>query len=90
MQKERILYPCYFKKSLTRREGRRVPKGLASDHPSVKDLDKACQKLRLECRVEEANHPAYWGIHEGRAVVLWDGKKEELIRQVAKTMRGGK
>jgi signal recognition particle subunit SRP19 len=89
MQRDRLLYPCYFNSALPRREGRRVPRSLAVEHPTIKDIEKATKKLGLACRVEEASHPHYWIEGEGRVAVDWEGSKEDLIRNVAKRLSRG-
>jgi signal recognition particle subunit SRP19 len=88
MQRDRLLYPCYFDRALRRVGGRRVPLSLAVEHPTTRDIEKATKKLGLACRVEEASHPRYWIESEGRVAVTWEGSKEDLIRRVAKRLPG--
>jgi signal recognition particle subunit SRP19 len=90
MRKERVLYPCYFKASLTRRQGRRVPVSDAVEHPTTREIAKALNKLNIECRVEEAHHPGHWLSREGRVIAMLDVKKEELIHKVAQALKGKK
>lgn len=87
MQKERVLYPCYFKASLTRRQGRRVPLSNAVDHPTTREIAKALKKLNIECSVEEAHHPGHWISREGRVIAKLDVNKEELIQKVAQALK---
>ncbi|MDG6257627.1 MAG: signal recognition particle subunit SRP19/SEC65 family protein [Methanomicrobiaceae archaeon] len=89
MQRDRLLYPCYFDRALRRSEGRRVHRTMAVEHPALKDIEKAAKKLGLSCRVEEASHPRHWNAKEGRVAVAWEGPKEELIRRVAATLSRG-
>ncbi|MBN1194161.1 MAG: signal recognition particle subunit SRP19/SEC65 family protein [Methanomicrobiaceae archaeon] len=86
MDTERILYPCYFNAALRRREGRRVPGDLAVEKPDIAALKAALTRLGLSFRVEEAHHPSRWMLREGRVLVAWDGKKEELIHSVARAL----
>ncbi len=83
MENERVLYPCYFNASLQRRQGRRVPLGLAQKGTTMQDLERALKRAGLRFRLETASHPAYWYRHEGRAMVAWTGSKEALLRRVA-------
>ncbi|NLX49347.1 MAG: signal recognition particle protein Srp19 [Methanospirillum sp.] len=83
MQKERVLYPCYFNGALERSQGRRVPLGLARQGVTMKDLERALRRAGLRFRVEAASHPAHWQRREGRAVVAWNESKEALLRRVA-------
>ena len=90
MENERILYPCYFNAKLLRSEGRRVARSMAVDHPSTKEILRACSSLGIECRIEEAPHPSYWPAREGRVVAAWKESKEKLIRMIATAMKKGK
>jgi hypothetical protein len=46
----------------------------------------ALKREHLKFRAEEKSHPAHWHKREGRLIVTWDGKKEELLRRVAKAL----
>lgn len=87
MDKERILYPCYFRRGLTRRQGRRIHRAMALEHPKTADISDAVRRMGLKMRVEESHHPGHWMEHEGRVVVSWPGPKEELIKGVAQKMK---
>lgn len=87
MSAERILYPCYFDAALQRREGRRVPKRLSVKSPNLPAIEAALRKMKVPYRLEQQHHPARWAEREGRAVVEWDGSKEELIQRVAEHLR---
>lgn len=84
MKTERILYPCYFDATLTRRQGRRVPVSSAAKNLSPEGLEGALKKSGVTYRLEEKPHPSRWSEREGRAVVAWDGSKEDLLKQVAR------
>ncbi len=91
MQSERVLYPCYFNRSLKRREGRRVPRKMAVEHPAVRDIEQVLSSLRLEYRIEQAHHPAHWIEREGRILVEGTGmNKQELIKKVAAALKEAK
>jgi len=89
MQRDRLLYPCYFDSTCGRGDGRRVPRSLAVEHPTTRDIEKAAKKLGLSCRVEEASHPHHWNEKEGRVAVAWEGSKEDLVRKIAGRLSGG-
>jgi signal recognition particle subunit SRP19 len=80
---ECILYPCYFNASLSRREGRRVPRSRGAKGPVIGDLERALKRAGIPYQVENHHHPAHWTRHEGRIVARWDEKKGALIRKVA-------
>ena len=48
-----VLYPEYFDASLSRKEGRRVPKRLAVSTPKLEDIEKAARNLKLNPIREE-------------------------------------
>ncbi|WOX55163.1 MULTISPECIES: signal recognition particle subunit SRP19/SEC65 family protein [unclassified Methanoculleus] len=83
MSAERILYPCYFDVTLTRREGRRIAKNLGVKSPELSAVETILQGMKVPHRVEERHHPARWAQHEGRIVAEWEGSKGDLIRKVA-------
>ena len=84
MKTERILYPCYFDATLTRRQGRRVPISLAAKNISRESFEGALNKSAVTYRFEEKPHPSRWFEREGRAVIAWDGNKEDLLKLVAR------
>jgi signal recognition particle subunit SRP19 len=88
MQRDRLLYPCYFNVAFRRDGGRRVPRSHAVEHPTVGDIEKAAKKLGLACRVEGASHPRYWTEREGRVAVVWEGSKEDLMKKIARRLSG--
>jgi len=83
---ERILYPCYFNSTLSREEGRRVPRSLGAKGPSAGDIERALKRLGISNQIEEHQHPAHWSRHEGRVVAIWTGRKEALIKKVSRAM----
>ncbi|HOT93869.1 MAG TPA: signal recognition particle subunit SRP19/SEC65 family protein [Methanoregulaceae archaeon] len=83
MEKDRILYPCYFNAALGRAQGRRVPLVLAQKGVTMQELERALRRSRLPFRIEPGSHPAHWYRRDGRAVVAWSGSKEALLRRVA-------
>jgi len=82
MEKDRILYPCYFNAALGREQGRRVPLALAQKGVTMQDLERALRKAGLQYRIEAGSHPGHWFRREGRAVVAWSESKESLLRRV--------
>ena len=90
MNKERILYPCYFDSGLKRSEGRRVSLKMAMERPSNRDIEKAAKRSDLKVRSEKQNHPAHTSRRDGRIVVEWNESKEELLRKVAGNLKRAK
>mgnify|MGYP001496541860 CR=1 FL=1 len=88
MADERILYPCYFNATITRRQGRRVPHQAGLKVPALADIERALKQLGIRFRIEEHHHPAHWMRREGRVIAEWKASKEALIRKVARQMGG--
>jgi len=83
-----VLWPAYFDASVTRAEGRRVPKALASDGPTAERVAKAVAALGLGCEIEaEKAYPSRWWRKEGRVLVERKLTKAELVRKVAEQLR---
>lgn len=83
-----IIYPCYFDKNRSHKEGRRVPLELAVENPLAKGVADAVRGLRLLCIFEgEKTHPQDFG-NPGRVRVLLK-EKGELVSS-AMAFKGGK
>ncbi|RLE82649.1 MAG: signal recognition particle protein Srp19 [Thermoprotei archaeon] len=85
-----ILWPVYFDKNRSRREGRRVPLNLAVENPSVDEISFAVKKMGLEPVVErDKAHPTTWFELKGRVLVRKDSykfNKNHLVRNVGKIL----
>lgn len=65
-----VLYPEYFDRNITRREGRKVPKGSAVSNPDLKMLSNAARKLGFKHTVDDNHHfPARWFEKRGRILI---------------------
>ncbi len=83
-----VLYPCYFNRSLSRGEGRRVPLNLAVKNPSAESIFKIAEKLGLDPILQrEKHHPARWFYREGRVLVKRVDKKTNILRAIAEELR---
>jgi signal recognition particle subunit SRP19 len=83
-----VIWPTYFDSSLTRSEGRRVPKALAIADPTAKKIIEAVRNLGLNSVVEpEASHPARPWKKEGRILVETKASKPQTIAQIARRLR---
>lgn len=52
-----ILYPEYLDVGLTIQEGRRVPKKVACEHPTAKEMADCCRHLKLPVEIQEKMFP---------------------------------
>ena len=82
-----VLWPHYFDRNLTRAQGRRVPSDLAIENPKVGNIAQAAHTLGLKVELEdEARPPAFWHTSKGRVLVPKTGKKEEILKQIARRL----
>ncbi|SCU78545.1 LAMI_0A04984g1_1 [Lachancea mirantina] len=73
-----ILYPCYFDKNRSHKQGRRVPAELGVDNPLAKRIADAVIGLGLLCVFEgEKSHPQDFG-NPGRVRVLLKEDKKAV------------
>ena len=92
-----VLYPEYFDKAISRREGRMVPRALAVANPDLKVLSNAVRKLGFKHQVDEKHHfSARWFDRRGRILILsrapvkGDGKKlskTQIIAMIGKRLK---
>ncbi len=81
-----ILWTVYFDSTKTWSQGRRVPRRLAVEKPSVEELVEAARRAGYQASIEEGKHPAWWFEDSGRVVVKADEKKSVVIRRVAEEL----
>jgi signal recognition particle subunit SRP19 len=83
-----VLWPHYFDQELSRAQGRRVRKDLATDKPKTGDVAEACKSLGLKAELlADAKHPRYWHERKGCVVVeKADDPKQTVLDQVARRL----
>lgn len=92
-----LIYPCYFDKNRSHKQGRRVSKELAVANPLAKTIADACVSLHLICIYEpEKTHPQDWGNpgrvrvalkHDGKPESIMANNKRHLFNQIAKFLQ---
>jgi signal recognition particle subunit SRP19 len=89
MQKEGkiILWPVYFDSTKTREEGRKIAKGYAIQSPRIEELEKAVQRLGLQCQtvIDAAYSKEPWR-KTGLLIVSKEGSKTQTMRRMAKLL----
>lgn len=94
-----LIYPCYFDKNRSHKEGRRAPLNLSVVNPLAKTVADAVRSLGLLCIFEgEKSHPQDFG-NPGRVRVLlkedgklvpsammFSGGKKQLINRIGEYM----
>lgn len=83
-----IIWPDYFDNSVSKSHGRRVPKKLAVNNPTVEQIAKAAKKLKLNPKIEQKKaYPCRWWRTTGRVLVNPKARKTKIIRQIAIVMK---
>jgi len=83
-----VVWPSYFSKSLSRKQGRRVPLPLAVRNPNSENVAEAAEALGMKAEVEEGAHPSTCWNRTGKVLVTMRKKmtKERLIRTIARKL----
>ncbi|MCK4972059.1 MAG: signal recognition particle subunit SRP19/SEC65 family protein [Candidatus Heimdallarchaeota archaeon] len=85
-----VLYPEYFDKKLSKKEGRKVSRSKAVEECNLSKIVYACKYLELNYTIEkDKRYSKNWWKSEGRIVVNPEGiaSKTELIRRVTNVAR---
>ncbi len=81
---KQIIWPAYFDASLSREEGRRVPKNLASRTPNTEDIVKAALAAGLKAELQPGSaHPRTPHLRSGYVLVEAKASKGEIIKAIA-------
>ena len=83
-----VIWPLYFDKSVSRLNGRRIPKKKAVDNPSLDTIANAAKSLDLNPVVEKnCAHPKRYWKQEGRILVDKKTSKTKLLHQIANQIK---
>jgi len=85
-KKQIYIYPVYFDVSRSRGQGRRVPKKLAVQTPSINELGQIASSLDLNFEANaEAKYPRFHWVPSGRLLIKKqeDFNKNVLIKKIA-------
>ncbi|MFC4986552.1 signal recognition particle subunit SRP19 [Saliphagus infecundisoli] len=83
---ENVIWPAYLDAELSRKEGRRVPEGLAVPEPTVDEIAQAVQQVGYDATIErEKSYSRESWEARGRVVVRGaeDSTKNDLVQAVA-------
>lgn len=79
-----VLWSVYFDKNLSRSEGRKVPRNLAVENPSLDKIAKIAEEMGLNPVVErDARYPSRQWSNRGRVLIDMVGKKRKLLLDIA-------
>lgn len=83
-----VLWPAYFDVSISKDEGRRLPKSLAIQNPTLDAIEKACAALGLNpIREDDKAYSSNWYGARGRILIDDKGPKAQVLKQIAEKMR---
>ena len=79
-----VIYPLYFDKTSSRLNGRKIAKKYAIEKPSLENIAKAAQTLKLNPILEkDKTHSSKPFKKEGRILIDKRGPKTKLLKQIA-------
>ena len=79
-----VIYPLYFDKTSSRLNGRKIAKKYAIEKPSLENIAKAAQTLKLNPIPEkDKTHSSKPFKKEGRILIDKRGPKTKLLKQIA-------
>ncbi|MCS7110981.1 MAG: hypothetical protein N3D82_03345 [Ignisphaera sp.] len=88
MDRSYRIWPHYLDCTASRGSGRKVPRTLCLDRPSIDLILDVCRALNLRCqRIEGKKHPRHWFRYTGLVAVEYSGRKGELIKLIARSAR---
>lgn len=83
-----ILWTAYFDSTLTRSEGRRIPKELCIPEPTLEELIEAVGAVGLKTlAAKTARFPKTWWRITGYVAVERSGVKGDLMKEISRSLR---
>ena len=89
--KDYIIWPSYLDKNLSKKDGRKLPKNLALDHPKFEEIKKALEATEINHEIDKnSRYPKEQGKDDrnlGRFIVEKKFSKNEILRKISKEIR---
>ena len=85
---KQIIWMDYFDSSLSRAQGRRVPKSLSISNPRPEPFIEALKKLNIEAQLFEAKHPKRNNKKTYYIQVKRTMPKQQLLKRLAQIVKG--
>ena len=89
--KDYVIWPSYLDKNLSKKDGRKLPKNLALDHPRFDEIKKALESIGINHQIEKnSKYPKEQGKDErnlGRFLVEKKFSKNEILKKISKEIR---
>jgi|YelNatPaOPRAMG01_1025707.scaffolds.fasta_scaffold93142_3 signal recognition particle subunit SRP19 len=85
-----IIWLDNLNSSKTRGQGRKVPRDLAVDSPTLEEIERASSELGLKVESKErASRPGSWWERSGYVVIDRGGRpRSEILKGIARAIRG--
>ena len=83
---KQIIWLDYFDSSLSRSQGRRVPKNRTIKNPDLNNLISAAERLNLKPKGQHAKHQKRFSIQSGYISIEKTGKKSSILTEIAKLL----
>lgn len=90
---ETIIWPAYLDSKKTKKEGRKIPKKHAVESPTLNEIKKAAERLKLKARVEaDKAYPPSWWERSGRVIIEHNSnlKKRKLLLKISKMIKASR
>ncbi len=78
-----VIYPAYIDSSLSRKEGRKIPKSIAVHNPRVEEIVRAAEELGLNPSIEDSRYPKFWWKYKVRIVIDKVDSKQRILKMIA-------
>ena len=89
LRNKRVIWPSNISKKRSRREGRRLPRRLAVESPTLDEMATAARRLGLNVEVfREKSMPSHPWVDEGYIVVDGRESKRWIFVMLAEEIRG--
>ncbi len=85
--KKVVIWPAYIDSTISRKDGRRIPREQAVSNPTIEEIVNVADELGLNPIVEEAPYPRLWWKYKARVVVDKKYPKQKLLRIIASKIR---
>jgi len=89
--KDYVIWPSYLDKNLSKKDGRKIPKNLALDHPKFDEIKKALELIGINHQIEKnSKYPKEQGRDDrnlGRFLVEKKFSKNEILKKISKEIR---
>ncbi|MFO8109247.1 MAG: signal recognition particle subunit SRP19/SEC65 family protein [Thermoplasmata archaeon] len=84
-----VIYPEYFDKRLSRKDGRRVPENLAIKSPTIEEINSVLNSYNIPNRIEKhKHHPSTWYEKRGRVLLSKQNiSKQNFLKKLSEKMK---